>query len=62
MTDYHRLSAVSSFDLEELESKRAPVLDFTRTVPGLKPDDRLFPELANLWSELINFSALTIRS
>jgi hypothetical protein len=48
MTDYHRLSAVSSFDLEELESKRAPVLDYTRTVPGLKPDDRLFAELANL--------------
>jgi hypothetical protein len=48
MTDYHRLSAVTSFDLEELESKRAPVLDYTRTVPGLKLDHRLFAELANL--------------
>src|SRR6266404_1219528 len=39
MTDYYRLSALTNSDLEELESKRSPVLDYTRTVPGLKPGD-----------------------
>jgi len=48
MTDYYRLSALTNSDLEELESNCAPVLDYTRTVPGLKPGDRLFAELANL--------------
>src|SRR5206468_8497679 len=28
MTDYYRLSALSNSDLEELEGKRAPVLDY----------------------------------
>jgi len=48
VTDYYQLSALTSFDLEELESKRAPVLDYTRTVPGLKPDHHLFAELATV--------------
>jgi hypothetical protein len=48
VTDYYRLSALTNSDLEELESKRSPVVDYTRTVPGLKPGDRLFAELANL--------------